>query len=83
MRPVGYPGACEYCPRNRFMPFAYLCQVLRRDNYRCIVTGRVDANAFVAGKIELQPGDYYTAVVNAHILPFSLMPGSEQRNVMS
>ncbi|KIO31730.1 hypothetical protein M407DRAFT_124227 [Tulasnella calospora MUT 4182] len=52
--------------------------VLHRDNYRCAVTGIVDSKSAATGKTELQHGEHFAAVDNAHILPYSLIPASKE-----
>ncbi|KAG8928237.1 hypothetical protein FRC00_001834, partial [Tulasnella sp. 408] len=52
--------------------------VLHRENYRCAITRRVHADAVGAGNTEIQNGDIPSTVYYAHILPFSLVPGSKE-----
>lgn len=53
-------------------------QVLRRENYRCAITRRVDDKSVGDGKTQAQNNDSPTMVDNAHILPFSLVPASTE-----
>ncbi|KAG8917802.1 hypothetical protein FRC01_002201 [Tulasnella sp. 417] len=57
--------------------------VLHRENYRCSVTGRVDANSIEDSKTEIQHGAIPSTVENAHILPFSLVHAPKGNNTSS
>lgn len=51
--------------------------VLKRENYRCIVTGRCDLDSLVGEKTIMQQGEEATVLAAAHILPFTLIPRSD------
>ncbi|KAG9041330.1 hypothetical protein FS837_012408 [Tulasnella sp. UAMH 9824] len=50
--------------------------VLKRESYRCIVTGRCDLDSLQTEKTVMQQGEDVTVVATAHILPFTLVPRS-------
>jgi hypothetical protein len=47
-------------------------QGLRRDNYRCMVTGKVDIDSHLNGKTTVEDDGVVGSTEAAHILPFSL-----------
>ncbi|EJD53494.1 hypothetical protein AURDEDRAFT_52666, partial [Auricularia subglabra TFB-10046 SS5] len=47
-------------------------QALRRDNFRCVVTGAIDVCSSVKGHVVPQPGDATDFTQAAHILPEAL-----------
>ncbi|KAG8896177.1 hypothetical protein FRC00_006343, partial [Tulasnella sp. 408] len=50
--------------------------VLMRENYRCVVTGRCDLDSLLVEKTIMRQGEDATVVAAAHILPFTLIPRS-------
>ncbi|KIO20647.1 hypothetical protein M407DRAFT_245723 [Tulasnella calospora MUT 4182] len=50
--------------------------VLAREDYRCIVSGHCDFEAFNQGRTTMTESETYADVHNAHILPFSLVGGA-------
>ncbi|KIO27070.1 hypothetical protein M407DRAFT_243438 [Tulasnella calospora MUT 4182] len=53
--------------------------VLAREDYRCIVSRRYDFDSFNKGMTTRTDGETYGDVQNAHILPFSLVPGPDAK----
>lgn len=56
--------------------FLIISKVLAREDYRCIVSGHCDFEAFNQGKTTMTESETYADVHNAHILPFSLVGGA-------
>ncbi|KAG8900846.1 hypothetical protein FRC00_010814 [Tulasnella sp. 408] len=54
--------------------------VLRRENYRCVLSGKVHFCALEAGLTERQSGESPTTVDNAHIVPCSLKSSGEEES---